>query len=73
MDSKKYFVSRNELLAWINGTLGLALTKIEQVWKREEECERGAGARMGRTWGLVRRAGAASARGWTQSAAFCEA
>ena len=28
---KKHFASRGELLAWINGTLGLALTKIEQV------------------------------------------
>ena len=30
-DAKKYYASRGELLAWINGTLGLALTKIEQV------------------------------------------
>lgn len=59
MDSKKYFVSRNELLSWINGTLGLALTKIEQVWEGEEEGWRRAGARMGRTWG----AGAARGRG----------
>lgn len=70
MDSKKYFVSRNALLAWINGTLGLALTKIGQVREREGGREGGrggveGGARMERTCrgvrdGAARRAAAVS-------------
>lgn len=31
--SEAYFVPRSEILAWINSTLALRISKVEEVWE----------------------------------------